>query len=405
MRIFQEQETTVKKYGATLIKLVLNIARYGRTEFDLDNDHSHLVRICLMEMESLKAMLNGINDDELPLFIPSPQHIVKVKKIVVSVLLRTYGGGFNRQNDFLFNVWMKLCLNEDAFSFKDPNVCSQYIAHLHYFIRVAVVVFLMNVEEDQDMSRVEKTTKYEFYLGFTKTAAISQTPFSILEQCMRLCATHMNHMDRKENIVWLDQMRNMEMLVGDVLVSPSIFKESIESLYQAAKTKLEHQVLPWFNVEDMERQLNSLHLLDHIDKKTIGYSIQNIDALNNWFMGLQPMIGNNAGYNRFLYQEGNISQLKKYLTQVNEFLVILLTLVHLSSGQPARITELQMLTLYNSENNYRSVYVYDGYIQFVFEYNKTNSITQHTRNIIRYLPKKYNGIFLLYATLVRTIER
>ena len=82
MRIFQEQETTVKKYGATLIKLVLNIARYGRTEFDLDNDHSHLVRICLMEMESLKAMLNGINDDELPLFIPSPQHIVKVKKIV-----------------------------------------------------------------------------------------------------------------------------------------------------------------------------------------------------------------------------------------------------------------------------------------------------------------------------------
>ena len=405
MRIFQEQDSTLKKYGATLVKLVLNIARYDLKEFEKDKDQSLLSIQTLNEMNTLKRMLTSINQDDAQLFDPKQEHILQVKKVIVTVFLRSYGGGFQRDKDFLFIFWMKLCLQEEQYSVKYPSVCSQYIAHLHYFIRVIIIGFLVNIEEDLSKSRAEKAQRFEFYLQFIKTAGIAQTPFSILEQAMRLCSTHTNQMERNENLIWIDQGRNLEMLVGSIRVSPSILFQSIDQLYTAAKDKLKKTILPWLDVDTLEKEFSNLKMIDQLNEPKVGYSIQDIEVVNALVIKYFGILSKDHNYHHWIHQEGNQFEISRYLTSVKQFVQILLTLIHLSSGQPARMTELQYLLLFNTSNHFRSIYVYDGYIQLVFDYNKTTSICQQSRKIIRFLPKKFNGIFLIYVTIIRTIER
>ena len=77
---------------------------------------------------------------------------------------------------------------------------------------------------------------------------------------------------------------------------------------------------------------------------------------------------------------------------------LLLTLIHLTSGMPARATEVCGMKLKNF-NGLRNVFFMDGNFSFYSTMNKTNTLTGSGKPIFRFLPpilrKQFSAMILL----------
>ena len=118
------------------------------------------------------------------------------------------------------------------------------------------------------------------------------------------------------------------------------------------------------------------------------------DKLRDRFIQLQP---NNS--TRWLPKASSA-----YLARVDQFLSRLLLLIHLTSGQPARGTELLSLRYQNTVlGHIRGVFIDNGMVSTVTAYHKGYSITGSTKIIHRYLPKEVGELLVYYLWLVRPL--
>lgn len=91
--------------------------------------------------------------------------------------------------------------------------------------------------------------------------------------------------------------------------------------------------------------------------------------------------------------------LQEYRRQVNRFLEHLLLLVHLTSGQPARGTEIISLRHVNTIHH-RNLFVEDGLVAIVTSYHGGYTCTGSTKIIHRYLPKEVGELLVYYLWLI-----
>jgi hypothetical protein len=90
-----------------------------------------------------------------------------------------------------------------------------------------------------------------------------------------------------------------------------------------------------------------------------------------------------------------------YADQVDAFLERLLLLIHMTSGQPARGTELLTLSHSNGPlGRHRNIFIEQGLIGTVTSYHKGYSTTRSTKIIHRYLPAPVGEILVYYLWLV-----
>jgi hypothetical protein len=91
-----------------------------------------------------------------------------------------------------------------------------------------------------------------------------------------------------------------------------------------------------------------------------------------------------------------------YLSQVDRFLEMLLLLVHVTGGQPARGTELLTVQYCNPEDGQgrRNIFLENGLVSFVTFYHKGYSISGSTKIIHRYLPIEVSELLVYYTWLV-----
>lgn len=93
--------------------------------------------------------------------------------------------------------------------------------------------------------------------------------------------------------------------------------------------------------------------------------------------------------------------MQAYFTKVDQFLERLLLLIHLTSGQPARGTEVMTLQHSNTmQGHHRGIYIEEGLIGTVTSYHKGYNITGSTKIIHRYLPKEVSELLVYYLWLV-----
>ena len=86
-----------------------------------------------------------------------------------------------------------------------------------------------------------------------------------------------------------------------------------------------------------------------------------------------------------------------YKARVDTFLQRLLLLVHLTSGQPARGTEILSLRHINTvHGHHRGVFIDNGMVSTVTTYHKGYSVTGSTKIIHRYLPKEVGELLVYY---------
>jgi hypothetical protein len=105
----------------------------------------------------------------------------------------------------------------------------------------------------------------------------------------------------------------------------------------------------------------------------------------------------------FLLRSGdvNVKGVAAYASRVTDFLEMLLVLMHLTGGQPARMPELLSLRHANTaQGGVRNIFVENGLIAFVTAYHKGYSMTGDVKLIHRYLPREVGELLVWYLWLV-----
>lgn len=91
--------------------------------------------------------------------------------------------------------------------------------------------------------------------------------------------------------------------------------------------------------------------------------------------------------------------IRDYYRRIDSFLETLLLLVHITSGQPARGTEIIGL-LHSNTTLHRNIFAEDGLISIVTSYHKGYTCTGSTRIIHRYLPKEVSELCVYYLWII-----
>jgi hypothetical protein len=97
----------------------------------------------------------------------------------------------------------------------------------------------------------------------------------------------------------------------------------------------------------------------------------------------------------------NQRAIRAYEKKVDVFLRSLLLLVHLTSGQPARGTELLSLRHSNTmQGLHRNIFIDNGMVSTVTSWHKGYTVTGSTKIIHRYLPNQVGELVIYYLWLI-----
>jgi len=92
---------------------------------------------------------------------------------------------------------------------------------------------------------------------------------------------------------------------------------------------------------------------------------------------------------------------KEYLEKFYLFVELLLTLVHVGGGMPARATELTPYRIRSTGHDDRSVFWFGNLVYIFSKYNKSSSITGRNRPIARFLDTRLSQLMLKDIFFVR----
>ena len=102
----------------------------------------------------------------------------------------------------------------------------------------------------------------------------------------------------------------------------------------------------------------------------------------------------------------NVDQVKRYSDTVQAFLQILFLLVHFTSGQPGRLTEINSIQIENSHNNgSRNIFMFQEHVALVPRYHKGYNRDKSLKVIYRYLPRQVGELLVWYISLIRPFYR
>lgn len=160
---------------------------------------------------------------------------------------------------------------------------------------------------------------------------------------------------------------------------------------------------------------NETDFTDKMQNTQIGYSFQNdlsnptLTAKSTRLYILDIIHNSSALCSKFFSGNGSPNPIAfgAWLRDCGKFVRVLLLLVHLTTGQPSRMSELtEASTICNPhEGGTRSLFFVHNSIMLVQSYNKSKSITGQEMLVARFLPKYLLPMFLTYLVCVRPIEQ
>lgn len=97
------------------------------------------------------------------------------------------------------------------------------------------------------------------------------------------------------------------------------------------------------------------------------------------------------------------AELEKLLQANEVFLELLLVLTHITCGQPPRGTEILSVLVSNSETHRRHVFIIDGQLVLITNYNKNQSVTGRENFILRGLPDCISKLWVAYLAYTKPV--
>lgn len=221
---------------------------------------------------------------------------------------------------------------------------------------------------------------------------------------IRDCTTSMGY------IQWSEDAQTV--FYRDFEISISGFRDFVCDQVKKGQSQLESLFL--LSVDEERREVVPPILLDRIrDNPTVtltGWNFlkdkRNQDTLpshEKWL--LQRVLSTERLRDQFcsLDCHGKVSWNRKTIDEFQRktvaFLETLLLLVHVTSGQPARGTEI-IGVQHTNTSFHRNIFVEEGLVTIVTSYHKGYTCTGSTKIIHRYLPREVSELFIYYMWLV-----
>jgi superfamily II DNA helicase RecQ len=151
-------------------------------------------------------------------------------------------------------------------------------------------------------------------------------------------------------------------------------------------------------------------IVDDLSQRSMGYSMKMRQP------GAQKLLNQyiikNILRNRFLHDEyvhsvkdnqihWNASKVQQYVNMYDEFIRNICFMIHYVSGMPGRATELSTYKVSNGTSCQRNMFCSNKRIWFYVTYSKTNSLTDSSKSVIRFLDKETSNFMLLDFFIIR----
>jgi hypothetical protein len=202
-------------------------------------------------------------------------------------------------------------------------------------------------------------------------------------------------------ISYKDTELSMAGLRGFVQQQIELAQSALEDLLLVHSEEDRADVIPPLVLRDLK---------DDPSNNQRGWSFLN-HPQNQALQGKEQWLLNRVVDNDWLHEEFFLTQalgkwrkasVQQYFRRVDCFLERILLLVHITSGQPARGTEILSLRVSNTLHGIRrNIFIENGLVSFVTFYHKGYSISGSTKIIHRYLPREVGELLIYYLWLIR----
>lgn len=326
----QLSDSSVEKYGKIALALVVFLVRVSCLHPEIVSKETHASVKNLTSYPTVENVQNLII-----------QHVCCVIPYTT------------KESDIVMKRFMILLgCNIDG-SIRAPKHLTSPLAMIKYVLRAAIM-----------MECHQKPESVATILEFLKRG--NHSPFTIVTQQLALLYHLAKNDSSPENIYWLDiknwmklNVRGVELSLCDISsVEKSVFSKAIMILNMkillGAKSLIGAKFVKL--MDDFNNQQNGYSFVSDSrnDLKDIQFALLNIMSQDGKFMMLQ---------------EGNIRWkeeiIKNWLHECDQFLTMLLVLIHISSGMPSRASELSTLQIQNTIASERSIYIYGDSIMLV----------------------------------------
>ena len=287
---------------------------------------------------------------------------------------------------------MLSCLTRD-YKFGSVQVLQKCLTILKFVIRGFVLVEALDKRSDELTDGLASVNLQKF------VQRGKCTPFNTVAELAALLQGMSNGAPHVPKVHWLDPVhhkvlgvRNMQIALTDIAFAAK------QLIQQATKTlKTLECGLPVTHSQVSEMLKNAT---DNLESTETGYWFGSSFGEEPQTLLLRWVLGNGNLAERF-YGEGKSVTYGKYIDLVEQMEGLLLVLLHVAAGMPARATEYGPLLLRNSSTELRSIVLVQGELVMLQRYGKTRNTTQKDRVVARYLPSALTELFFRYYVYVR----
>ena len=215
-------------------------------------------------------------------------------------------------------------------------------------------------------------------------------------------------------IIWPDNNNFKTLCIDNKVVEISDLKKLYWKGYNKVKAMIQFGGLKVDNVINILELVNVDILYDDLPNTKVGYAFYNNTSNNiyNRSTLLKYIVSTEETREYFTTVDKKDStktvwieeSMRQWLNQAQHILELLLLLIHVSSGQPARGSELATVQLCNSETCLRSVFIVNKRVMLIQTYNKTRNMINAPDKVARFLPKSLSQLVVTYLYYIRPME-
>ena len=295
------------------------------------------------------------------------------------------------------------------------------ISRLQYICRVTVM-FQIAIEEAKG-SETDKALAWLDYLG-----PDGYTPFVELSEVFGLATSISNSSGSFPEIIWDTSCPNgTKLFIQGISVSVQSLSQFLQDLLKLAEKILYKDILLTGSlckkpiekeIETLERSLLTGNIQDDLKKETQGYyfgeDIRNRDLLSEMSESfLRRVLLDPSRRHEFFTMKSEkeweciswcTQRMVVFLNLCENFTEVLIPLLQIMSGQPARCTELATTQIRNSTTARRSLMVVNKRLVNILSCSKTRSMTGRRRLVPRFLDTRTSSLLAVYLIVVRPIE-
>src|SRR5579871_5674300 len=335
--------------------------------------------------------------------VENPEERERIRSLVFRLSVRLIKhSDFKPQKSALLYFAGILGYDDQRRTFRSPQNYTPYLSQLQYCMRIVLFEHSLATEGRDWLSMNDSINPLELIRSTRDTWLVvgQPTPFNQIHTLLQYGMHVAKESGGKEQVLWMSDRQTM-IFNGRPLEIRQL-RTFIHSLVSTATTMV---IELMFGDRGMLDRLDLNALRDDLNLANLGYSFvrETENQLSNGRSNMMDRLKKPELWDTFIMNEGDglvfqPDATHQYLQKVESMLEIILALIHLTSGQPARGTELTSLRYVNTLQSTRNIFISDGYIMTVTEYHKSQNMMDEPKVIPRFLPHAVGVLLVIYLS-------